>query len=57
VAIVGELSTAQWEQLIARIAALPAPTVAVKPSSGAIPDSQSSALAPQAGARNRGAGH
>ena len=38
VAIVGELSAAQWEQLIARIAALPAPSVAVKPSSAAIPD-------------------
>jgi hypothetical protein len=38
VAVVGELSVAQWEQLIGRIAALPKPTVAVKPSSGAIPD-------------------
>ena len=36
----GELSAAQWEQLIARIAALPAPTVAVKPSSAAIPDTR-----------------
>jgi membrane-bound lytic murein transglycosylase B len=48
VAIVGELSVAQWEQLIGRIAALPAPTVAVKPSSAAIPDSQSPAGKPQA---------
>ncbi|HWY90789.1 MAG TPA: hypothetical protein VNY31_08975, partial [Solirubrobacteraceae bacterium] len=40
VAIVGELSVAQWEQLIGRIAALPKPNVAVKPSSAAIPDSQ-----------------
>jgi hypothetical protein len=31
-------SAAQWEQLIARIAALPAPNVATKPSSAAIPD-------------------
>ena len=36
--VVGELSATQWEQLIARIAALPAPNVAVKPSSAAIPD-------------------
>jgi hypothetical protein len=41
VAVVGELSVAQWEQLIGRIAALPKPTVAVKPSSAAIPDGQS----------------
>ncbi len=40
VAIVGQLSVAQWEQLIGRIAGLPQPTVATKPSSGAIPDSQ-----------------
>jgi membrane-bound lytic murein transglycosylase B len=38
VAVVGGLSVAQWEQLIARIAALPAPNVAVKPSSAAVPD-------------------
>jgi hypothetical protein len=38
VAVMGELSVAQWEQLIGRIAGLPRPTVAVKPSSGAIPD-------------------
>jgi hypothetical protein len=38
VAVVGELSVTQWEQLIGRIAGLPQPTVAVKPSSGAIPD-------------------
>jgi hypothetical protein len=34
----GELTPAQWEQLIARVAALPVPTVATKPSSAAIPD-------------------
>jgi soluble lytic murein transglycosylase-like protein len=34
----GELSPTQWDQLVKRIAALPAPTVAVKPSSSAIPD-------------------
>ena len=37
-AVTGQLSSTQWEQLIARIAALPAPAVAVKPSSAAIPD-------------------
>jgi hypothetical protein len=36
----GQLSPAQWDQLITRIAALPAPTVRVKPSSSAIPDPQ-----------------
>jgi hypothetical protein len=41
-AVMGELSVAQWEQLIGRIAGLPKPTVAVKPSSGAIPDGQGS---------------
>jgi membrane-bound lytic murein transglycosylase B len=33
-----ELTATQWNQLIARIAVLPAPKVAVKPSSAAIPD-------------------
>jgi membrane-bound lytic murein transglycosylase B len=37
-AISGELTAAQWDQLITRIAVLPAPKVAVKPSSAAIPD-------------------
>jgi membrane-bound lytic murein transglycosylase B len=32
------LSAAQWEQLIDRIAALPVPSVAAKPSSSAVPD-------------------
>jgi membrane-bound lytic murein transglycosylase B len=32
------VSTTQWEQLIGRIAAIPAPTVKTKPSSSAIPD-------------------
>ncbi len=41
----GGLSAAQWEQLIARVALLPAPKVAIKPSSAAVPD-------PQAGASN-----
>jgi hypothetical protein len=34
----GELTPAQWDQLITRIAALPAPTVAAKPSTAAIRD-------------------
>jgi hypothetical protein len=34
----GGLTPTQWDQLVTRIAALPAPTVAVKPSSSAIPD-------------------
>jgi hypothetical protein len=33
-----ELSAAQWDRLIARIAALPAPTVSTAPSSSAIRD-------------------
>jgi hypothetical protein len=33
----GQLTPAQWDQLITRIAALPAPKVAAKPSSSAIP--------------------
>jgi Transglycosylase SLT domain len=38
VAVVGDLSSAQWQQLVTRIAALPAPKVSVKRSSAAIPD-------------------
>jgi membrane-bound lytic murein transglycosylase B len=34
----GQLTPAQWDQLVTRIAALPAPKVAVKPSSSAIRD-------------------
>ncbi len=45
-----ELTATQWNQLIARVAALPAPKVAVKPSSAAIPD-------PQASASSRGSGN
>jgi Transglycosylase SLT domain len=37
-AVSGELTAAQWDQLFARIAALPAPKVATKPSSSAIAD-------------------
>jgi hypothetical protein len=32
------LSAAQWSQLMQRVAALPTPTIATKPSSAAIPD-------------------
>jgi len=39
-AVGGELSAAQWEQLIARVGALPVPTVSSKPSSSAIADSR-----------------
>lgn len=49
VAVVGELSVAQWEQLIGRIAGLPKPTVAVKPSSGAIPDGPAGKSSPAPG--------
>lgn len=43
VALAGDLTPTQWEQLFARIAALPTPTVATKPSSAAIPDAKSAA--------------
>jgi hypothetical protein len=56
VAIVGQLSVAQWEQLIGRIAGLPKPTVAVKPSSAAIPDSQGPAGKSQTTPGGAGAG-
>jgi hypothetical protein len=56
VAIVGQLSVAQWEQLIGRIAGLPQPTVAVKPSSAAIPDSQGPAGKSQTAPGGAGAG-
>jgi hypothetical protein len=56
VAIVGELSVTQWEHLIGRIAGLPKPTVAVKPSSAAIPDGQGTAGKSQAAPGSTGAG-
>ncbi len=37
-AVTGELSPVQWERLIARIAALPQPKIAAKPTSAAIRD-------------------
>jgi hypothetical protein len=36
--VTGELNSTQWSQLITRIAALPRPKVAVKPSTSAIRD-------------------
>ncbi len=44
VVVSSELNAAQWNQLIGRISTLPAPTVAFKPSSSAIPDSKSSTI-------------
>jgi hypothetical protein len=54
VVVSGDLSAAQWDTLITRVAALPAPVVRVKPSSSAIPDSTSSTV-PQA-AKGSGSG-
>jgi hypothetical protein len=48
-AVSGNLSGAQWSELLARIAALPQPTVAAGPSAAAIRD-------PQAAPTNRGLG-
>jgi membrane-bound lytic murein transglycosylase B len=45
----GGLTAAQWDQLIARIAVLPVPKVAAKPSSAAIPDPHTVANKPAAG--------
>jgi hypothetical protein len=38
VTVAGELSSAQWEQLLAHVGALPVPKVSTTPSSAAIPD-------------------
>ncbi len=48
-AVTGDLSGAQWSELLARIGALPRPTVAAGPSAAAIRD-------PQAAPTNRGLG-
>jgi soluble lytic murein transglycosylase-like protein len=42
-AVGGNLTTAQWNQLFAHIAALPTPVVSAKPSPSAIPDRQAPA--------------
>jgi membrane-bound lytic murein transglycosylase B len=56
VVVRGDLSAAQWERLIKRIAALPAPAIASKPSSSAIPDSTSSTAPPAAKSSGPGKG-
>jgi hypothetical protein len=58
VVVSGDLSAAQWDALITRVAGLPAPVVRVKPSSSAIPDSTSStsSTVPQA-AKSSGPGN
>jgi soluble lytic murein transglycosylase-like protein len=54
VVVSGDLSAAQWDTLITRVAGLPAPTVRFKPSSSAIPDATSPTV-PQA-AKGSGSG-
>ena len=48
----GGLTPTQWDQLMARISGLPAPSVATKPSAAAIPDPQASP--PSAGVTGSG---
>jgi len=43
VVVTGELTPTQWDQLIARIALLPSPTVSLKPSAAAVRDTQAPA--------------
>jgi hypothetical protein len=50
-AVTGDLNEAQWGQLIARIAALPKPTVAAGPSAAAIGDPQAAPTNRDLGAR------
>jgi membrane-bound lytic murein transglycosylase B len=52
----GSLNQWQWDQLITRIAALPAPAVAAKPSSAAIRDPQAAPTNRALGARGPAAG-
>ena len=52
----GALSLTQWNELLARIGSLPAPTVAAKPSSAAIRDHQPAPSSPQAAPNNRSLG-
>jgi soluble lytic murein transglycosylase-like protein len=54
VVVSGDLSAAQWDTLITRVAGLSAPTVRFKPSSSAIPDATSPTV-PQA-AKSSGSG-
>jgi soluble lytic murein transglycosylase-like protein len=55
-AVTGALNAAQWSELIARIAALPAPTVAAGPSAAAIRDPQAAPTNRALGARGLSAG-
>ncbi len=52
----GSLNQSQWDQLITRIAALPQPAVAAKPSSAAIRDPQAAPTNRALGARGPAAG-
>jgi len=52
----GELTPAQWDQLIARIALLPSPKVSITPSAAAVRDSQAPASSSGAGAQPQGGG-
>jgi Transglycosylase SLT domain len=45
-AVTGDLSEAQWSELIKRIATLPKPTIAIAPSSAAVRDPQTPAQTP-----------
>jgi hypothetical protein len=49
--VTGDLSPAQWNELVARIGSLQAPTIAAKPSSAAIRDPQAAATNRDLGAR------
>ncbi|MGH2854335.1 MAG: M23 family metallopeptidase, partial [Solirubrobacteraceae bacterium] len=55
-AVTGDLNEAQWSQLIGRIAALPKPVVAAKPSATAIRDPQAAPTNRDLGARGLVAG-
>jgi hypothetical protein len=56
VVVSGELTPAQWDQLIARIALLPSPKVSITPSAAAVRDSQALASSSGAGAQPQGGG-
>jgi hypothetical protein len=56
VVVSGELTPAQWDQLIARIGLLPSPKVSINPSAAAVRDSQTPASSSGAGAQAQPAG-
>jgi hypothetical protein len=56
VVVSGELTPAQWDQLIARIGLLPSPKVSGNPSGAAVRDSQTPASSSGAGAPAQPAG-